>query len=88
MRPLHSVALYKMTVKEIKLMLSEHPDDMEVVLRVGGNTVMPFNPDHFHLTSKTAYVDRDAPEDEWNTEDGKIELGDGARYLLINPIIQ
>lgn len=77
-----------MTNKELQLLLSEHPDGMEVALRVEGNTVMPMIPDHIHLTSETAYVDASAPEDEWDTEDGKIRLGDGMQYLLINPIVQ
>lgn len=38
-------------------------------------------------TSETAYVDGGAPEDEWDCEEGKLCLGDGKQFLLLNPII-
>lgn len=34
--------------------------------------------------SDSAFIDSDVPEDEWDTEDGKLELGDGEKYLILN----
>lgn len=46
-----------------------------------------FQTENILLTSETAHVNPDAPEDEWDCEDGRIHLGYGQQYILINPII-
>lgn len=86
-----------MTNKELQEFLKGHPDDMPIkfipdpdfqTLKANNlPTVYDFNEDAILLTSETAFVNKDAPEEEWDTEDGKIELGDGKQYLLFNPII-
>lgn len=77
---------------EFQKLLQQHPDDMPIKLMFNHNLSSENKPSDLHeenilLTSVTAYVDEDAPEDECDCEDGKIMLGDGERYLLINPII-
>lgn len=77
---------------EFQKLLQQYPDDMAIKLMFNHsfsseNRPADFNDENILLTSVTAYVDEDAPEDEHDCEDGKIMLGDGERYLLINPII-
>lgn len=50
-------------------------------------SMIPLEDDNILHTSFTTYIDSNAPEDEWDNEDGKVKLGDGEQYLLINPII-
>jgi hypothetical protein len=79
-----------MTNKEFQELLSEYPSDLPIKLLVKHEPMakcIDFDDENILLTSETAYVNEDAPEDEWDTEDGKIELGEGQRYLLLNPII-
>lgn len=77
--------------KELQELLRQYPDDIDVRLlpKADGDykTVVPFTDENILHTSETAFIDNDAPEDEWDTEDGKVELGNGVQYLLINPII-
>lgn len=78
-----------MNIKELKQLLNEYPDDMPVkLLKNLGiyDDVVDFTEENILVTSDTAFVNKDAPEEEWDAEDGKIELGDGTKYLLINPI--
>lgn len=49
--------------------------------------IIDFTEENILFTSETAYVNPDAPENEHDCEDGKIELGDGQRFVLLNPII-
>lgn len=70
-----------MTNKELQTYLQQHPDEMEVRIR-HGKDLNPLSIDNIHIYSDTAVVDDEAPEDEWDTEDGKIDLGDGEKYLL------
>lgn len=83
-----------MTNKELQNLLKDYPDDMPVRLLYDHtsyskekNNIIEFTEENVLRTSETVYVDDDAPEDEWDNEDGKIELGDGLQYLLFNPII-
>lgn len=83
-----------MTNKELQNLLKDYPDDMPVRLLYDHtsyskekNNIIEFTEENVLHTSETVYVDDDAPEDEWDNEDGKIELGDGLQYLLFNPII-
>jgi len=78
-----------MTNIQLQELLAQHPDDMPIRIMVShfSKDVFDFDTDHVMKTSETAYVNPDAPEDEWDTEDGKVELGDGQQFLLINPII-
>lgn len=90
-----------MTNKELQTYLQQFSDDLPVKLLhthetkpVGDGTPkqkhsdpIEFTDENVLHTSETAYVDPDAPEDEWDNEDGKIELGGGRQYLLINPVI-
>jgi len=88
-----------MTNRQLQELLRQYPDDMLVKLLIGHNYAPPqaepfkpqdpidFSSEKIILTSETAYVNENAPEEEWDTEGGKIELGDGQQYLLINPII-
>lgn len=79
-----------MTNKELQLLLAAHPD--ELLIKLMPNThnpkvVIDFNDENLLLTAETAFINDEAPEDEWDHEDGKIELGNGQRFLLVNPII-
>lgn len=78
-----------MTNKQLQELLQKYPDNMSVKIITNQNSqkVHPFDNENIIETSTTAYIDDEAPEEEWDTEDGKIMLGDGVRYLLINPII-
>lgn len=80
-----------MTNKQLQDYLKQFADNMPIKLLHDVNnhktSVVSFDTENILLTSETAYVDGDAPEDEWNTEDGKVRLGDGQQYLLFNPII-
>lgn len=79
-----------MTNKELQSYLKQFPEDMEVKIMPDHektDVILPFELDNILHTSETAYVDTEAPESEWDVEDGKVELGDGMQYLLINPII-
>jgi hypothetical protein len=79
-----------MTNKEFQELLQKHPDDMPIRILIypeAKSKPEDFDIDNIILTSDTAFVDEEASYDTWDTEDGKIELGDGPQYLLINPII-
>lgn len=78
---------------ELQQLLQTYPDDMDIKLLIDHidyskeNKPIDLTIENIMETSETAYVDDNAPEDEWDTEDSKVELGDGKRYLLFNPII-
>lgn len=78
-----------MTNKELQDFLADYPDDFPVKLMVDHNdkTIVELTEENILHSSVTAYVNDEAPEEEWNHEDGKIELGTGQQYLLFNPII-
>lgn len=77
-----------MTVKELKQSLAAYPDDMPVKLNLYGGfdieKAIDITEENYILYSETAHIDRTAPEEEWDCEDGKFEMGDGPQYLLIN----
>lgn len=75
--------------KELQQLLSQHPDDVPVRLMLDHRSqkIIEFTDENVLLTSETAFVNTEAPEEEWNHEDGRIDLGEGQRFLLINPII-
>jgi hypothetical protein len=77
-----------MTVKELKEALSEFPEDLDVRALIG-NSVKPYSltTDNLLHTSETCFANDDAPLEEWDCEDGKLELGSGTQYLLINAIL-
>lgn len=76
---------------ELVALLAEYPDDMEIKFLqnslVCSSDILEFTSENILHTSESVYINYDAPEDEWDCEDGKIELGTGEQYLLINPII-
>jgi len=80
-----------MTNKELQTLLQGYPDDMPVKLLIdhepGRNSLINFTDENLLHTSETAFADDSFPEDEWDCEDGKIVLGNGQQYLLINPIV-
>jgi hypothetical protein len=79
-----------MTNIELQKLLAKYPDDMPIKLLTSHESnwpVIDFTDENILHTSETAYVDYGADESEWDTEDGKIELGSGPQLLLINPII-
>lgn len=83
-----------MTNKELQTLLQEHPDDMPIKLMYDHtsyskdkNCIIELTDENVLLSSETTYIDSEAPEDEWDTEDGKVELGEGQKYLLFNPLI-
>lgn len=77
-----------MTNKELQSLLSSYNGDLEIrLLADHKDPIQIFTNEHILLTSDTAYCNDDAPMEEWDSEDGKIELGYGKRYLLFNPII-
>ncbi len=74
--------------KELQQLLKKHPDNMPIKLLTGHNknVAIDFDDENILLTSEGAYIDSDARESTWDTEDGKIRQR-GKKYLLINPII-
>jgi HD superfamily phosphohydrolase YqeK len=76
-----------MTNKEIHDFFKQYPEEMPIKLRVEEMEVVELTTENILHTSETAYVNDEAPEEEWDCEDGKIELGSGTQYLLLNPLI-
>lgn len=72
---------------ELQALLASYPADMEIKYLTDGIDVVEYTGETLLVSSETAYVDDQADEDDWDTEDGKIELGDGKQYLLLNCII-
>lgn len=73
---------------EYQKLLSTYPPDIDIKHLVGpNNEVVDYDGETLLLTSETAYVDADAPEEDHDTEDGKVMLGYGKKYLLLNAII-
>ena len=76
---------------ELQKLLAQYPDDMPIKIllkHIGpSHPIVDFDAENILHTSTTAYVNEDAPEDEHDCEDGKVELGDGEQYLLLNPIV-
>ncbi len=75
-----------MTNKELRDYLQTLPDELNVKIFDGKNA-KEFTDDQIIISADTAFVDDEAPEDEWDCEDGKIELGDGEKYILLNALI-
>jgi hypothetical protein len=78
-----------MTNKELQTLLSKYPDAIPVRLLPKNNpddTVIDFTEENILKTTDRAWVNQNAPEDDWDTEDGKI-VYDGNPFILINPII-
>jgi hypothetical protein len=78
------------TIADLKNLLAEYPDEMPVKILVNHEREtqpQSFDEENILITSETAYVDSEADPLEWDCEDGKIELGRGIKYLLINPMI-
>ena len=79
-----------MTNKDFQLLLQQYPDDLDIRLipdQRNWSKTIPFTEENILHTSETAHIDDSFPEDEWDHEDGKVQLGNGKQYLLINPII-
>lgn len=77
-----------MTNKELQNYLAQFPDKMPVKICVDQlPDAIDFTTENIFLTTETAYIDADAPMDDWDHEEGKIELGDGQKLILINPLI-
>lgn len=80
----------KFTNKQLQELLKQYPDDMPIKLLVDHDLktkIQDFDEENILHSSETAYVDGDAEPMDWDCEDGKVELGEGQQYLLINPII-
>lgn len=77
-----------MNNKKLQDYLKQFPDEMEIkCLR----NMMSDDGSKYNLTEEniiiytdTAYIDSDAPEEEHDTEEGKLQLGTGERFLLFN----
>lgn len=73
---------------ELQTLLASYPADMEIKYLINGiEDVFDYTGETLLISSETAYVDDQADEDDWDTEDGKIELGEGEKFLLLNAII-
>lgn len=79
-----------MTNKELQEYLKQFSDDLPVkwYKEYNHNTrkheVRDFYDEDIIISSETAHINEDAPEDEWDCEDGKFELGDGPQFILFN----
>lgn len=75
--------------KELQTLLAQYPDDMPIKLMNDhvSMQVMDLTEENILHTSESVRINDDAPVCEWDTEDGKIELGEGQQYLLFNPMI-
>lgn len=78
-----------MTRQELQEFLADYPADMQMKIMIDKKTqtVVDLKEENILHSSESAYVDTEAPDGEWDCEDGKIKLGDGKQYLLFNPII-
>ncbi|MBO9151894.1 hypothetical protein ACFOTA_06725 [Chitinophaga sp. GCM10012297] len=76
-----------MTRKQLQDYLEQFPEEMPIMVLIDNHSVDELTEEQILHTSDTAYVDVTAPEEEWDCEDGKIRLGDGSQYVLINAII-
>jgi hypothetical protein len=76
---------------ELITFLSQFDGNMPIKILINStdpkSEVVDLDEENILHTSETAYCDDNAPEEEWDTEDGKVMLGDGQQYLLFNPII-
>lgn len=72
---------------KLQELLKQYPDDLDIKLLSEKSEVVDYTGETLLLTSETAHVDDSADEEDWDTEDGKIVLGDGKQYLLLNCII-
>jgi hypothetical protein len=77
-----------MNVQQLIEILSKYPQDTPVRINSNYDPVVDLTPDHVVLTSTTAYANDEAPEEEWDCDSGKLELGDGERFIMLNaPIL-
>lgn len=76
-----------MNRKQLQDYLEQFPEDIPIMVLIDNHSVDDLTEDHILHTSDTAYVDESVPEDDFDCEDGKIMLGDGRQYVLINAII-
>lgn len=70
--------------------LKQFPLDTPIKLMFGqyaSQDPVDLEQENILYTSETATADDSYPEEEWDCEAGKIIMGDGEMYLLINPII-
>jgi len=77
-----------MTNKELQEYLKKFPDDYQVkaLTPYTHDTKVPkgITDENIIIRTDTVWINDEAPGDEWDTEDGKVELGDGERFLLLN----
>ena len=73
-----------MTNKELQEYLKQFSDDLPVKWHKDGGGIRDFYDEDILITSETAHVNTEAPEEEWDCEDGKFELGDGPEFILFN----
>lgn len=76
-----------MTNIELQVLLSSYPEDMDIKYLNENRDVLNYTGETLLISSETAYVDDEAEEEDWDTENGQIKLGDGKKYLLLNCII-
>lgn len=72
---------------ELQTLLASYPDGMEVKYLNESREIVDYSGETLLISSTTAYIDDEADEEDWDTEDGQIKLGDGERFLLLNCII-
>ena len=72
---------------ELQKLLASYPADMEIKYLNESREIVDYSGETLLISSTTAYIDDEADEENWDTEDGKVELGDGEKFLLLNCII-
>lgn len=72
---------------ELQNLLASYPGDMDVKYSLENREIVDYSGESILISSETAYIDDEAPEEDWDTEDGQIKLGDGKQFLLLNAII-
>jgi hypothetical protein len=76
-----------MNVKELKECLSQFSDEMPVkLLSPSCTSYIALTEDNIIIAPNPAHINKDAPAEEWDTENGKIEPDTGL-FLLLNPIV-
>ena len=73
-----------MTIKELKTELDKYPEDMKVKIFRNFKLNHDLTNSDFAVHSDTAYVKETRNKKLWNHPDGKVMLGDGEKFLLMN----
>lgn len=73
-----------MTIAELIKELNQYPQELKVFCIDDKKKHVEIDGENIVVYSDSAFIDSDVTEDEWDTEDGKLELGDGEKYLILN----